>query len=82
MLFPFFGSFAHHFGIKLSMHESYLNPIFINMNELKFFVNKGSSIVISKFLHYTILVTISGKSFFPNNFNIKLTRFEHSVNLG
>jgi hypothetical protein len=45
-------------------------------------VNKGSSIVISKFLHYTILVTISGKSFFPNNFNLKLTRFEHGVNLG
>jgi hypothetical protein len=30
-----------------------------------------ASIVISKFLHCTILVTISGKRFFQQNFNFK-----------
>jgi integral membrane sensor domain MASE1 len=29
-----------------------------------------ASIVISKFLYYIILVTISGKSFFQQNFNL------------
>jgi hypothetical protein len=29
-----------------------------------------ASIVLSKFLHYTILVTISSKSFFQQNFNL------------
>jgi hypothetical protein len=29
------------------------------------------SIVISKFIHCTTLVTISGKSFFQQNFNLK-----------
>jgi hypothetical protein len=36
-------------------------------------------IVISKFLHYTILVTISGKRFFQQNFNLKMTRIQHGV---
>jgi hypothetical protein len=38
-----------------------------------------ASIVISKFLHYTILVTISGKRFFQENFNLKMTRIQRGV---
>jgi hypothetical protein len=38
-----------------------------------------ASIVISKFLYYTILVTISGKRFFQQNFNLKMTRIQHGV---
>jgi hypothetical protein len=34
----FFGSFAHHFQIKLSTHGSNLNSIFVIMSELKFFL--------------------------------------------
>jgi hypothetical protein len=34
----FFGSFAPHFQIKLSIHGSNLNSIFIIMSELKFFL--------------------------------------------
>jgi hypothetical protein len=34
----FFGSFAHHFQIKLSTHGINLNSIFIIMSELKFFL--------------------------------------------
>jgi hypothetical protein len=33
-----FGSFAHNFQIKLSIHGSNLNSIFVIMNELKFFL--------------------------------------------
>jgi hypothetical protein len=40
------------------------------------------SIVISKFLCHTILVTISGKSFFQQNFNLKMTRIHHGMDLG
>jgi hypothetical protein len=39
-------------------------------------------IVISKFLHCTILVTICGKSFFQQNFNLKTTRIQHGLDLG
>jgi hypothetical protein len=34
----FFGSFAHHFQIKLSTHGSNLNSIFVIMSELEFFL--------------------------------------------
>jgi hypothetical protein len=37
----FFGSFAHHFQIKLSTHGINLNSIFIIMSELKFFLLMG-----------------------------------------
>jgi hypothetical protein len=35
--FHFWGSFAHHFQIKLSTHGSNLNPIFVIMSELELF---------------------------------------------
>jgi hypothetical protein len=38
-----------------------------------------ASIVISKFLRCTILVTISGKRFFQQNFNLKMTRIQRGV---
>jgi hypothetical protein len=41
MLFSFFGSFAPHFQIKLSIHGSNLNSIFVIMSELKFFLFMG-----------------------------------------
>jgi hypothetical protein len=41
-----------------------------------------ASIVISKFLHYTILVTMSAKSFFQQNFNLKWTRIQCGMDLG
>jgi hypothetical protein len=34
----FFGSFAHHFQIKLSTHGSNLNSIFVILSELEFFL--------------------------------------------
>jgi hypothetical protein len=34
----FFGSFGHHFQIKLSAHGSNLNSIFVIMSELEFFL--------------------------------------------
>jgi hypothetical protein len=37
----FFGSFAPHFQIKLSIHGSNLNPILVIMSELKFFLLMG-----------------------------------------
>jgi hypothetical protein len=37
----FFGSFAHHFQIKLSTHDSNLNSVFVIMSELKFFLLIG-----------------------------------------
>jgi hypothetical protein len=37
----FFGSFAHHFQIKLSTHGSNLNSIFVVMSELELFLLKG-----------------------------------------
>jgi hypothetical protein len=40
-----------------------------------------ASIVISKFLHCTILVTISAKSFFQQNFNLKWTRIQRGLDL-
>ena len=39
--FFFFGSFATHFQIKLSTHDSNLNSIFVIMSELKFFLLMG-----------------------------------------
>jgi hypothetical protein len=36
--FLFFGFFAHHFQIKLSIHGSNLNSIFVIMSELEFFL--------------------------------------------
>jgi hypothetical protein len=37
----FFGFFAHHFQIKLNIHGSNLNSIFVIMNELEFFLLMG-----------------------------------------
>jgi hypothetical protein len=37
----FFGSFAHHFQIKLSTHGSNLNSVFVIMNELELFLLMG-----------------------------------------
>jgi hypothetical protein len=37
----FFGSFAHHFQIKLIIHASNLSSIFVIMSELKFFLLTG-----------------------------------------
>jgi hypothetical protein len=37
----FFGSFALHFQIKLSIHSSNLNSIFVIMSELEFFLLMG-----------------------------------------
>jgi hypothetical protein len=34
----FFGSFSHHFQIKLNTHSSNLNSIFVIMSELEFFL--------------------------------------------
>jgi hypothetical protein len=34
----FFGSFGHHFQIKLSTHGSNLNSTFVIMSELEFFL--------------------------------------------
>jgi hypothetical protein len=36
--FFFWGSFAHHFQIKLNIHGSNLNSIFVIMSELEFFL--------------------------------------------
>jgi hypothetical protein len=41
MVFPFLGSFAAHFQIKLSKHGSNLNSTFVIMSELKFFLLTG-----------------------------------------
>jgi hypothetical protein len=38
-----------------------------------------ASMVISKFLHYIILVTISAKNFIQQNFNLKMTRIQRGV---
>ena len=38
-----------------------------------------ASIVISKFLHCTILVILSGKRFFQQNFNLKMTMILDAV---
>jgi hypothetical protein len=42
MVFSFFGSFAHHFQIKLSTHGSNLNSILVIMSELELFFLTGS----------------------------------------
>jgi hypothetical protein len=39
--FLFFGSFAPHFQIKLSIHASNLNSRFVSMSELELFLLKG-----------------------------------------
>jgi hypothetical protein len=38
MVFSFFGSFAPHFQIKLSIHASNLNSRFVSMSELELFL--------------------------------------------
>jgi hypothetical protein len=40
---------------------------------------KNVMIVISKFLHYILLVTISGKRFLQQNFNLKMTRIQRGI---
>jgi hypothetical protein len=37
----FFGSFAHHFQIKLSIHASNFNSRFVSMSELELFLLTG-----------------------------------------
>jgi hypothetical protein len=39
-------------------------------------------VVISKFLHFTILVIISAKSYFYQNFNLKWKRIQCGLDLG
>jgi hypothetical protein len=39
--FFFFGSFVHHFQIKLSIHGSNCNSRFVSMNELELFLLTG-----------------------------------------
>jgi hypothetical protein len=41
MVFFFFGSFAYHFQLKLSMQGSNLNSRFVNMSELELFLWTG-----------------------------------------
>jgi hypothetical protein len=38
--FLFFGSFAHHFQIELSIHDSNCNSKFVSMSELELFLLK------------------------------------------
>jgi hypothetical protein len=38
---PFLGSFAPHFQIKLSIHASNFNSIFVSMSELELFLLTG-----------------------------------------
>jgi hypothetical protein len=38
MVFFFFGSFAPHFQIKLSIHSSNLNSRFVSMSDLELFL--------------------------------------------
>jgi hypothetical protein len=60
----FFGSFAHHFQIKLSAHGLNLNSIFVSMNELEFFLLKGvwtqnsNTMELVKFLEKTQILHI------------------------
>jgi hypothetical protein len=39
--FHFFGSFAHHFQIELSIHGSNFNSRFVSMSELELFLLMG-----------------------------------------
>jgi hypothetical protein len=41
MVFSFFGSFAPHFQIKLSIHASNFNSRFVSMSELELFLLMG-----------------------------------------
>jgi hypothetical protein len=41
MVFYFFGSFAPHFQIKLSIHASNFNSRFVSMSELELFFLTG-----------------------------------------
>jgi hypothetical protein len=41
MVFSFFGSFAPHYQIKLSMHASNFNSRFVIMSELELFLLMG-----------------------------------------
>jgi hypothetical protein len=41
MVFPFFGSFAPHFQIKLGIHSSNFNSGFVSMSELELFLLMG-----------------------------------------
>jgi hypothetical protein len=41
MVFSFFGSFAPHFQIKLSIHASNFNHKFVSMGELELFLLTG-----------------------------------------
>jgi hypothetical protein len=54
----FFGSFAHHFQIKLSIHGSNLNSMFVVMSELKFFLLTG---VLTQNFNTVYLVKFLGK---------------------
>jgi hypothetical protein len=47
---PFFGTFAHHFQIKLSIHGSNCNSRFVSMSELGLFLLMGD--LDSKLQHF------------------------------
>jgi hypothetical protein len=73
-------------GLSSSIVASRMTPqsyFFYSIGHNKLIVvSIMASIVISRFLHYTILVTISAKSFFQQNFNLKWTRIQRSLDLG
>jgi hypothetical protein len=56
---PFFGSFAPHFQIKLSIHASNFNSRFGSMSELKLFLLMG---VLTPNFNTMDLVKILGKN--------------------
>jgi hypothetical protein len=55
----FFGSFAPHFQIKLSIHGSNLNSIFVIMSELELFFLTG---VLTQNFNTVDLVNVFGKN--------------------
>jgi hypothetical protein len=50
VFFFFFGSFAHHFQIKLSIYGSNCNSRFVSMSELELFLLTG--VLAPNFKHY------------------------------
>jgi hypothetical protein len=62
----FFGSFAHHFQIKLSIHGSNLNSKFVSMSEQEFLLLKG---VLTQNFNILDLVKFLEKN---KNFTFKL----------
>jgi hypothetical protein len=59
MVFFFFGSFAPHFQIKLSIHASNFNSKFVSMSELELFLLTG---ILTPNFNTTDLVKILEKN--------------------